>query len=108
MVFYYWSCKLLYSKKYLHLFKKNFEKGEIHYPSDSKLAEEVKNINYNIPWEEYSGTLRAFIGGVIGSFIDLKGKKIIITSPKNVKIKKYTVFDYAMEFQLGRTSNYLK
>jgi hypothetical protein len=95
-------------KKYLPLFKEKFERGEIHYPRDSKLAEEIKNINYNIPWEDYSNRQRAFIGGVIGSFIDLKGKKIIITSPKNAKIKKYVVFDCAMEFQLGKTSNYLK
>jgi hypothetical protein len=95
-------------KKYLPLFKEKFERGEIHYPSDSILAEEMKNIKYNIPWQEYSNRQRAFIGGAIGSFIDLKGRKIIITSPKNAKIKKYTVFDCAMEFQLGKTSNYLK
>lgn len=95
-------------KKYLPLFKEKLEKGEIHYPRDSKLAEEVKNINYNIPWEEYSNRQRAFIGGTIGTFIDLKGSKIIITSPKNAKIKKHTVFECAMEFQLGKTFNYLK
>ena len=83
-------------------FKKMLEEGKICLPKDVDLIEELKRIKHDTPWEMYSNRLRSLIGTSLRSGI------VTITSPKNSKINKYSVFDTAIEFLIGRSSEYFK
>ena len=89
--------------KFLRLLKE----GKIHLPPNAHIIEEIKKINSNTPWENYSNRLRALIGPC---FFDdsKKSGEIVVTTPKSVKIEKYKVFSAAIEFLLGKTSGYFK
>ena len=89
-------------------FKKLIEEGKMHLPRDPQLIEELKNIRYETPWEDYPNRLRALIGGSISQSFDNKGGIVTITSPTNSKIEKYKVFDSATEFMIGKSADYLK
>lgn len=89
-------------------FKKQLEAGKIHIPNDPELIKGLTSITYNTRWEEYPNRLRALIGSSIASSGSLETGTVIITSPKDSKIEKYKVFDSAMEFLLGKSSEYLK
>jgi len=93
------------------LFKEKLEKRQISLPKNSnteKLAEELKKITYNTPWEDYSNGLRALIGSGIMEKLEDKNIQVTITSPTNSKIEKYKVFDSATEFMIGKSADYLK
>jgi len=89
-------------------FKKLLQEGKIHFPNDPELIEELKRIRYDMPWEDYSNKLRAFIGGATVSIFGKKGGTVVITTPKDFKIEKYKVFDMATEFILGKAAEYLR
>lgn len=90
-------------------FKRKLEAGKIYLPTrDPSWIDELTKITYNTPWEQYSNKLRALIGGAIAESIDPKGGTVVITSPKDTPIEKYKVFDSAMEFLLGKSSEHLK
>lgn len=77
------------------------ENGKVCFSEDSKGIEEISNISKDTPWEEYSQRLRAFIGPFIG-----KKNKIVLTTPKNLKVEKFKIFDLAIEFLLGKASEF--
>jgi len=83
-------------------FRRLLEKGEIYLPDDIELIEEFKRINDDTPWEKYSNKLRILIG------TSLRSGLVTITSPINSKIKKYSVFDTAIEFIIGKSSEYFR
>jgi len=83
-------------------FKRLLDIGEIYLPKDNDLIEELKSINNSTPWEKYSNKLRRIIG------TSLKSAAVTITSPTNSKIKKYSVFDTAIEFMIGKSSEYFR
>lgn len=89
-------------------FKKLLQEGKMHLPNDPKLIEELKQIRYDTPWEDYSNKLRALIGSSISPSFNKKGGIVTITSPKDSKTEKYKIFDIATEFMLGKTSEYLR
>ena len=88
-------------------FEKLLNEGKIHLPSNDPKIAEFRKINHNTPWEDYSNGLRALIGGSTLKHFD-KEAKIAITTPKNVRIEKYKVFDFTIEFMLGKTAEYFK
>ena len=83
-------------------FKKQLAEGKIHLKEGSDLIEEINRIRNDTPWENYSNRLRALIG------TSIKAGVVTITSPKDSKIEKYKVFDYATEFMIGKTADYFK
>jgi len=83
-------------------FKKQLAEGKIYLTEDSDIIEEINRIRNDTPWEDYSNRLRAFIG------TSIKAGVVTITSPKDSKIEKYKVFDYATEFMIGKTADYFK
>jgi hypothetical protein len=87
-------------------FKILLERRQIKIPNDPKIIEELKRLKHYTPWEEYSSTLRALIGPCILSKIGLKKECIVITTPSKFQIEKYKVFDSAMQFLLGKPSEY--
>jgi hypothetical protein len=64
-------------------------------------------VPYDTPWEDYDNRLRTYIGSAISDLLE-KNYEVIITSPKNSKIKKYEVFDKATEFLLVKPTEYLQ
>lgn len=92
------------------LFREKLEKGEIALPRNlvnDKLIEEIKNITYETPWEEYNHHLRSLIGSLIIEKLEDDNVQIVITSPKHNKIEKYKVFDSAIQFMIGKSSEYI-
>jgi len=93
------------------LFKEKLEKRQISLPKTpqtEKMIEELTKITYNTPWEDYSNSLRSFIGSGIIEKLEDKNVQVVITSPTNSIIEKYKVFDSATEFMIGKSSEYLK
>jgi len=88
-------------------FAKLLNEGKIHLPPNDPKIEEFKQIDNNTPWENYPNRLRALIGGSTLKYFDKKAK-IAITTPKNVRVEKYKVFDIAIEFLLGKISKHFK
>jgi len=87
-------------------FMRLLEGGKITLPPNDPRLEEFKQLNCNTPWENYSQRLRALIG--TSGFASLnKTGTIIITSPKNMRVEKYKIFDAAIEFMLGKVGRYL-
>jgi hypothetical protein len=92
------------------LFVKKLKNGQVYLPNSfltKDMIEEFETITYNTPWENYSNKLRALIGSYITEKIENQDAKIIITSPINSKIEKFKVFDSAIEFILGKSSEHL-
>ncbi len=77
-------------------------------PPDPEIIEELKGIKYDTPWDDYSNRLRSLIGSSIAGGISGKEGTVIITSPKDLKIEKFKVFDIVSEFMLGKVSEYMK
>jgi len=88
-------------------FARLLNEGKIHLLLNDPKIEEFKRIDNNTPWENYSNGLRALIGPTILYGSDMN-KKIVITTPTNARIEKYKVFDFAIEFMLGKTAEYFK
>jgi len=88
-------------------FARLLNEGKIHLPPDDPRIEEFRQTGNDTPWENYSNRLRALIGPTILYGSDMN-EKIIITTPTNVRIEKYKVFDFAIEFMLGKTAEYFK
>ena len=88
-------------------FKCLIESRKVSIPNDPTLISELTKITYDMKWEDYSGKVRAFIGSFIAQKDGMPAGTIIITSPKEWDIEKYTVCDHAIEFLLGKTSEYL-
>jgi hypothetical protein len=89
-------------------FRKLAKEGKIVLPKeDPELMKELLKITLDTPWEDYSPTLRSFIGSGIMRGTEQMMGRIVITSPTNSKIEKFKVFDLATEFLLGKTSEYL-
>jgi len=88
-------------------FKKLLNERKISLPSNDPKLVEFRQIEDSTSWENYSNRLRALIGASTLKYFD-KEAKIAITTPKNVRIEKYKVFDIAMEFLLGKASRYFK
>ncbi len=88
-------------------FKFLLEKRQLKIPNDPKIIEELKRLKHYTPWEEYSSALRALIGPCILSKLGIKKECFVITTPSKYQIEKYKVFDTAMQFLLGKPSEYL-
>lgn len=87
-------------------FKELLEKGKVGIPRSTemeKIADELKSITYDTPWEDYSSQLRSLIGGSIKESVREAGD-VIITTPESYRIEKYKVFDMAIEFMIGKVS----
>lgn len=88
-------------------FRNLLRQGKVYIHSDPELVDGLKKIRYDTPWEDYPKKVRA----LIGSFAfptDKKGETVTITTPKDWRFEKYKVFDFATEFMLGKTSEYLR
>lgn len=93
-------------------FREALRNGQVSIPKTpemKKVANELLQITYNTPWEDYSPEARSFIGAYARSNLkDKDGSGIVtITTPKDYKIEKYKVFDMATEFMLGESSKYI-
>ena len=92
------------------IFRERMKDGKISITKgflNEKDIDELTKIRFDTKWEDYSPKLRSFIGMGITDKLDGKGK-VIITTPTNFKIEKYKVFDSAVEFMIGKTSEYMK
>ena len=87
-------------------FKKQLQEGKIALPKDPQLRNDLINIKYDIPWEDYPNRVRALIGSSIAPSLNKQGGVVVITSPKNSIIEKYKVFDTATQFILGEVAKY--
>lgn len=87
-------------------FKILLEEGKFHFPSDSDLAEKYSSIKNNTPWEEYPNQIRCLIGTSVASQFGIESGTILITSPPNSEIEKAKVFESAIEFLIGKMSDY--
>lgn len=91
-------------------FKEAAQKGQISLPKSpemEKVINELLQITYNTPWEDYSPGARSLIGSQIKPRIEEGAGTVIVTTPKHFKVEKYKVFDMATEFILGKSSEYL-
>jgi len=91
------------------IFREKMSKGQINLTRGSfnqKDIDELLSIRFDTKWEDYSPKLRSFIGVAISEKLDSKSK-MIITTPSSYKIEKYKVFDSAVEFMIGKTSEYM-
>lgn len=82
-------------------FIRSLKEGKVYRPDDEQLIEEISLISDDTPWEKYSARLRSLIGPFIG-----KEGKLVLTAPKSSKVEKFKVFDIAIEFLLGKVSEY--
>lgn len=98
-------------KEARNLFQQEMKAGKIHLPEKFKtngIVEELLSIKDDTPWENYSNTLRSFIGTSIMKKLKDKNIKVVITSPINSKIEKHKVFASGIEFMIGEFADYLK
>jgi hypothetical protein len=89
-------------------FRNLLRKGQFGLPNDPRLIDELKRLRFDTPWEKYSNSLRALIGPSIIPKLGMKHVRIVITTPSGTQTEKYKVFDAAMEFLLGQSSEYFK
>jgi hypothetical protein len=92
------------------IFREKMKKGQISIHKgflNKKDIDELTKIRFDTKWEDYSPKLRSFIGMGITDKLGEDGK-IVVTTPTNFKIEKYKVFDSAVEFMIGKTSEYMK
>lgn len=88
-------------------FKKLLEAGKIQVPNDPALVQELSQIKWDASWEEYSSRLRCLIGQSLVPILDKQGNIVVVTSPKNARIEKSQVFDYATELMIGESAKYI-
>jgi hypothetical protein len=92
------------------IFVKKLKNGQVYLPDrflTKDTIEEIKTITYNTPWENFSNKLRSLIGSYITEKLENQNAKVIITSPINSKIEKFKVFDSAIDFMIGKSSENL-
>jgi hypothetical protein len=89
------------------LFREKLKQGKVFIPPSFPI-EEITRITYSMPWDDYTSNARALIGQMIIEKLEDKNVRVVITSPKNCPLEKYKVYDYATEFMIGRSSEYLK
>jgi len=89
-------------------FMKLMKEGKIHLPPDPNIAEQLKQIRSETPWENYPNNIRALIGSFIAQKFDSRGGIVVITTPKKLKIERYKVFDIATEFLMAEYARCLR
>jgi|GEM_PF-674672 len=91
-------------------FAELLRKGKMQIPShlmNDKLIEKFKKIRYDTPWEEYDHEVRSMIGGAAAQLLDLRGNTIVISTPLNMKVAKYKVFEFASQILIGIGAKYM-
>lgn len=98
-------------KEALVEFERAKKAAQIHIPADNPsikaMIERYDQVPEDTLWEDYPNDLRSLIGMSVATKY-CKSGDVVISTPKDMKFEKYKVFEIAVEFLIGRTSDYLK
>jgi hypothetical protein len=88
-------------------FKEQLEQGKVQFARDMKVIKEFTDIRYSTAWEDYPAGVRVVIGQVFAIKLGITGKSVS-TTPPSFSVPKYKIFEMAMEYSMGKSSEYLK
>jgi hypothetical protein len=86
-------------------FRRTVAEGKMQFPGLDKIVKQLNSIGSDTPWESYPSNLRVIISSSYGTKLK-DGSGVIIASPKDSEIVKAKVFDQAIDFLMGKGSEY--
>lgn len=89
-------------------FTKQLEDGKIKFAPHLTVIEDFKKITYDMTWEQYPTGVRAIIGQIFASKLNVTPGKIVCTTPTTAPVPKFKVFEMAMNYLLGSIAEHLK